>query len=340
VFAILESLPTLPFMTGLPRKTNATLGGAATVKPSTPLVSFGLPVYNGANFVADAIDCVLAQTYTNWELVICDNASTDQTMSICQAYADRDSRIRVHRNERNLGVSLNYNRAFELSSGSYFKWVTHDDLFGPESVESCLEALERDDQIALACPVIHHADAQGRLLRRQQSDLSITGVSPEDRVTQLMRLEVEGEDIYWLQFGLIRRSVLERTSLMGLYNGSDQVLLLEIALQGALKQVPGGSFTRREHPAASTLRRGWSATERAKFVCADDRRRVVFPYCRMLAEHLARIRQSSLAPTGKMRGTAAILRRFAGHWKDFAHEVIESPLEAMREGLNSRGLSA
>jgi len=337
---ILDSLRIVLFMTPRLPESLKTFVGVATVNPSTPLVSLGLPVYNGANFVAEAIDCVLAQTYNNWELIICDNASTDQTLGICQEYAQRDSRIQVHRNERNLGVSLNYNRAFELSSGAYFKWVTHDDLFGPESVATCLEALERDDRIALACPVIHHANAEGRLLRRQQSDLSITGMTPEDRVGELMRLELAGEDIFWLQFGLIRRGVLERTSLMGLYNGSDQVLLLEIALQGTFKQVEGGSFTRREHPAASTLRRGWSATERAKFVCPDDRRRVVFPYCRMLAEHLASIRQSSLAPTGKMRGTAAILRRFASHWKDFAHEVIESPLEAVREGLNNRGFNA
>src|SRR5580765_2290810 len=112
---ILDSLRIVLFMTPRLPESLKTFGGVATVNPSTPLVSLGLPVYNGANFVAEAIDCVLAQTYTNCELIICDNASTDQTLGICQEYAQRDSRIQVHRNERNLGVSLNYNRAFELS---------------------------------------------------------------------------------------------------------------------------------------------------------------------------------------------------------------------------------
>lgn len=302
-----------------------------SMKNQPPLVSIGLPVYNGENFVAEAIECVLAQTFSDWELIICDNSSTDRTVSICRKFADKDSRIRIYQNERNMGVSPNYNRAFQLCHGRYFKWITHDDVFGAEFIESCIRELEDDDRVVMAFPRLAYVDADGRLLRRQQaSDLSIIGPTAESRVSQLMRLEAQSTDIFWSQFGVIRRNTLEETSLMGLYNGSDQVLLLEIALRGNLKQVQKDLFFRREHPASSTMRRGWATKERATFVYADDTRALVFPYCRMLKEHLSCIRNSPIPFWDKTRCAAAVLNRFRKQWKYFAHEAIDSPLEAFR----------
>jgi len=78
-------------------------------------------VYNGENFIMEAMDSILAQTFTNFELVISDNASTDGTAEICKVYATKDQqRIRYYRNEQNLGAAKNYNRVFELSSGETF----------------------------------------------------------------------------------------------------------------------------------------------------------------------------------------------------------------------------
>src|SRR5579864_2535212 len=115
------------------------------MKVETPLVSIGLPVYNGENFVAEAIRCVLNQTFSNWELVICDNCSTDRTMAICRQFGDQDSRIRVYQNARNMGVSFNYNEVLRRSSGKYFKWIAHDDLFAPRFIESCIQEFEKDE---------------------------------------------------------------------------------------------------------------------------------------------------------------------------------------------------
>ena len=104
-----------------------------------PRVSIGLPVYNAERFLEQALDGILAQTYTNFELVICDNASTDGTQAICQRYAALDPRIKYHRNPQNIGVSRNFNRAFELSCGEYFrKWCCHDDIPAPTFLEKCV----------------------------------------------------------------------------------------------------------------------------------------------------------------------------------------------------------
>src|SRR5262249_51891373 len=164
--------------------------------------------YNGQNFVAEAIRCVLAQTLTDWELIISDNASTDRTVSICRGFAATDSRIRVYQNPRNLGVCPNFNRVLQLSCGRYFKWITHDDLFGPEFLECSVRELETDERTVLVFPRLVYVDAEGRLLRRQAANLSISGPTAESRVNQLMRLESQGTDVFWSQFGLIRLDVL------------------------------------------------------------------------------------------------------------------------------------
>jgi glycosyltransferase involved in cell wall biosynthesis len=305
--------------------------------PEMPLVSIGLPVYNGENFVAEAIQCVLDQTFSNWELIICDNGSTDRTATICRDYADHDDRIRVYQNERNMGLAFNFNEAFRLSRGRYFKWITHDDLFMPGLLESCIDELEKDQRVVMVFPMICYVDASGRRLRGQNSELSILGPTAESRVHKLMALEMQSTDVFWSLYGLVRSDVLRETGLMGLYNGSDQVLLLEFALRGCLKQIGKELFLRREHRLAATSRGGWTFRERAKFVNANDKRRLVFPYCRMLKEHLNCILTSSMPFWARLRCTAVVLKRFLAHWKYFAEEAVWSPLQALRSSWRAVG---
>src|SRR5262249_32985361 len=115
-----------------------------------PRVSIGLYVYNGARFLEDTLDSLLAQTYTDFELIISDNASTDRTEEICRTYAAKDQRVRYYRSKKNVGVGRNCNRVFELATGDYFKWATADDLCKPELVARCLELLENDRPVVLA----------------------------------------------------------------------------------------------------------------------------------------------------------------------------------------------
>ncbi len=100
-------------------------------------ISIALPVYNGANYLADALDSVLAQGFSDFELVVSDNCSTDETPQILEAYARRDERIRVYRSERFLPQAENVNRAVRLCKGPWVKLLCHDDLLHP----SCLSVL-------------------------------------------------------------------------------------------------------------------------------------------------------------------------------------------------------
>jgi glycosyltransferase involved in cell wall biosynthesis len=106
---------------------------------SIPPVSIGLPVYNGENYLKAALNSLLSQSYGNFELIIGDNASTDETKYICESYAKQDPRIRYFRHKTNIGAAANYNYLFELAQGDYFKWAAHDDVCSPDYLKSCVE---------------------------------------------------------------------------------------------------------------------------------------------------------------------------------------------------------
>ena len=300
------------------------------MKTEMPLVSIGLPVYNGENYVAEAIQCVRNQTFSNWELIICDNSSTDHTFDLCRQLADDDNRIRVYQNPRNMGVSFNYNEVFRRSQGKFFKWAAHDDLFAPRFIAKCVEELDEDQRVVLVFPQLSYVDADGRVLRRQASELSVLGPTVESRAKQFMRLAAQGTDFLWLAYGLFRRDVLAQTGAMGLYAGDDQVLLFKIALLGNIKQIDEEMFFRREHREASTCKRGSTVRERAKFAYADDNRRLVLPWCHLLKEHLSCVQKTPISLWSRLGCTTAVLRRFLGLWKFFVEEAIHSPLDALR----------
>src|SRR6185295_20414870 len=96
-----------------------------------PRVSIGLPVFNGEQLLRQAVDSLLAQTFSDFELVISDNGSTDGTEAICREYAARDSRIRYLREPENRGGSWNFSRLPPLARGEYFRWSCHDDICEP-----------------------------------------------------------------------------------------------------------------------------------------------------------------------------------------------------------------
>ena len=117
-----------------------------------PLVTIGVPVYNGEAYLATALDSLLQQDYPRLEIIIRDNASTDQTSSICRAVAARDPRIRYLRNAENIGPLKNYCRLVEDASGDYFMWAADDDLHNSGFVEALIQSLQAEPHAVLATP--------------------------------------------------------------------------------------------------------------------------------------------------------------------------------------------
>ena len=292
-----------------------------------PRVSIGLPVYNGENFIREAIEGILAQSFQDWELIISDNASTDATPEICQACVKADRRIHYHRQEKNLGAIPNYNFVFEKSSGEYFKWSAHDDLIGPAFLDHCVEALDRNPEVVLSFPEIGYADENGKLLRRVQGDLSIRASNPGERMAAFVKMQAQSTDLFWTIFGLIRADALRATGLFDTFVASDRVLLMRLLLRGQFQQVEGSYYYRREHPKASTINlprlRKYRAA--AKWYDAQSQQRIVMPNWRLLAEYSAAIKDARLNWQAKAQCHYWLACLSALRWKKLLLEISSIP---------------
>ena len=112
------------------------------------LVSIGMPVYNGEEFLRQALDSLLSQSYKNFELIISDNASTDGTQKICEEYIARDKRIRYIRQNENI-EELNFEFVLKEARGNYFMWVSDDDVWDSRFVEECIKRFNTDKGLSL-----------------------------------------------------------------------------------------------------------------------------------------------------------------------------------------------
>lgn len=119
-----------------------------------PKVSIGIPVFNGEHCLRSALDSLLAQTVGDFEIIISDNASTDQTESICRAYAEKDQRIRYYRQPVNLGAEPNFLYVLDKAVCEYFMWAAADDVRSPDFIELNLDFLEgHPDYVCSISPV-------------------------------------------------------------------------------------------------------------------------------------------------------------------------------------------
>ena len=153
----------------------------AAARPA-PTLTIGLPVYNGQKYLESALASLAAQTFTDYEVVICDNASTDRTAEICAAAVDRDPRIRYVRNPTNLGVMGNFDRAAELATGELFMWAAHDDLWEPRFIERMVGALRANPQAGLAYCNYDWVDDHGRSVGQGKMRFIASRPSPLDRL--------------------------------------------------------------------------------------------------------------------------------------------------------------
>jgi glycosyltransferase involved in cell wall biosynthesis len=211
-----------------------------------PRVSIGMPVYNGEEYIRQALDSLLAQDYGNFELVISDNASTDRTQEICHEYAMRDKRIRYYRNETNLGAVANFNRVFELSKGTYFMWAGAHDLHHPAFITRCLRPLVEDASIVLVYPRAVEIDAGGHELGPRADALG----APLDGDASMRFCRMLWEGRCTAIYGIIRAASLRRSRGIRNTPGPDRVLLGELSLIGSFTQVPDVLlYLRRTRPA-------------------------------------------------------------------------------------------
>lgn len=233
-----------------------------------PRVSIGLPVYNGEKYLEEALDSIIAQTFTNFDLIIADNASTDRTDEICRAYAARDQRIHYYRQDWNLGAAPNYNFVFDHASGEYFKWAAHDDMLAIEYLYKCVEVLDQNPDVVLCFTQAKMIDEYSKNLMEATYEGSTNSPKPHYRFRNLALDIQNAPKIPLLAFGLMRTGVVNKTGLIGNYPSSDVVFIAELALYGQFYEIPEPLFLWRNHPSQSV--KGELASDRGRAVWFDS----------------------------------------------------------------------
>lgn len=282
-----------------------------------PRVSIGVPVFNGEEYLVAALDSLLAQTYADFEIVISDNASTDGTREICEDFVKRDRRVRYYRQPRNVGAARNFNSAFDLACGEYFKWHAHDDVCASTFLERCIAALDAVPEAVLCFTRTRFIDANGLHVRNYDHPLNL---ETKIRTERFLQSVLSGHIVVEI-FGVMRADVLRRTPLIASYIGSDRVLLAELGLHGSFLEVPEYLFFHREHPKRSVhayrdlrARIAWFDTSKSG--------RYALPTWRLIKEHMVSLTRVRMPMAERARIALGILRR--GNWcrRKLADELL------------------
>lgn len=278
---------------------------------STKTVAIGVPVYNGALYLRQTLDSLLSQDYQTLRLTISDNASTDETGSICEEYARRDPRIHYHRHPKNIGAWRNFNFVAEQATDPYFMWAGAHDLWSPSYVSRCVALLDADPQVVAAYSLTGLKDCGGADLPADHLDrVDTRGLGTLERYRRVIWGLTSCSPIH----GVIRREVLARTNFFRLdVWGADHLLLAELAMLGDFALVDQVLFWRREPrgPEVGEQRKRYVAQN-----CYPDQAEQLArtPWSELhrqtLRGHLDAVRAASLGPMQRLHARVMTLMCF------------------------------
>lgn len=166
-----------------------------------PIISIGIPVFNGERFLSTVIDSLLQQTYTNIEILISDNCSNDSTKFICEKYQILDKRIKYYVQDENIGMFPNFNFVFEKASGEYFMWAAADDKWDKQFIEQAVDVLENNPECVSVLSHFEIFDIASGVIIEKITPSSIASNIPSLRITRVLE-ELHPNLIY----GLHRKS--------------------------------------------------------------------------------------------------------------------------------------
>lgn len=222
---------------------------------TSPLITIGVPVFNAAAHLRSALESLLAQTFTDFELIVSDNASTDATREIVEEYLHRDSRIRYERHAVNIGANGNYAGLVHLARGALFKWSAAGDWCAPTFLERCKNELLANPDTVLVAPRTRLFEENPAEYDDYDLDLEVLDETPCERLKRLTSELALNNAMN----GLIRTAALRSARPMGPYLGADVVLMGELALRGKFRLLEDRLFYRRMDVATATAMQARSA---------------------------------------------------------------------------------
>jgi hypothetical protein len=293
------------------------------------LLSLALPVYNGEQYLALALDSVQAQSFANWQLLVCDNASTDGTAAIVAQYAKTDPRIRYVRHDHNIGLAPNHNYGFQHTNGEFFAWVHADNAYHPDYFGACIQQLTRDPTASCVHSRTISIDEAG--VHGKTWNEGLRGDSPD--VATRFHDFTKYDHMCFALFGVARRSLLRQTKLHAPFESGDHLEIVELALRGRVVQLERPLFYHREH-AGRIFRQMPSA--RARYIMIDPAwsGRVPFPVINLGYQYVAAVQRAPLSPIDKLRCWAQLTGWLRVNWVRILRTLARGGIEYLRLGLS------
>lgn len=264
-----------------------------------PRVTVGVPVYDGARYLAEALASVRGQDEEDLEIVISDNGSTDATQEISRAAAREDVRVRYVRHEVNRGGAWNFNHVLGLARAPFFTWAAADDVRRPGFVTRCLDVFaESDPATVLVYPRTQVIDAHGSITEDlNDTDLACDEPTPHARMAHFLRAQAAH-----IFYGLHRTAVLRSTRGIRPTIGNDMVLLTELACRGPFALAPEQLFWQRRHSDQFSVRREGQVAWHAPSASV----RFAFPHTKVSWELCTAVTSSPVPPAEKARCLATV----------------------------------
>lgn len=284
-----------------------------------PPVTLAVPVYNGENFLAGALTAIQAQEYTDFRVLIRDNASTDSTEEVAREFVRNDDRFRFVRNDRNIGGARNSNALLADVESPLVAWAYHDDLMHPRFLLDSVNTLDRSGQGAVvAFPRVVLIDETGDVVgRHDDADLAIEHATPHERLAVLLG-RVAGQ----VQFGLMRTEAVRSSGGVSVSTGGEMVLPAALSLRGALALSSSEPrLSARQHAERS----GGDRESEAAWV-NPDRPHIPFPYSRSTPLLLRAVGDAPLSASERRKCLAVVLWYWTRPgWRSIAGDVARLP---------------
>jgi glycosyltransferase involved in cell wall biosynthesis len=222
---------------------------AASTGGHVPAVTVGIPTYNRSAGLQRALESVLGQSERDLEVIVSDNASTDETPQVIALAATHDERIRYLRHETNRGLTANFNAVLEAARGQYVMVLADDDWLEEDYVARCRAMLEADSRLALVCGSAVYHEPDGNTF--PGGDIDLLDSNPARRVRRYFATVTDNVCIY----GLIRRTLIDQVMPMRNCLAGDWLLIARLAFLGAVRTDPDTHVHRSTDGASASLAR-------------------------------------------------------------------------------------
>ncbi|MBN1381298.1 MAG: glycosyltransferase [Deltaproteobacteria bacterium] len=301
------------------------------IRKMKPIVSVGLPVYNGGDLLPQAIESILSQDFGDLELIISDNCSNDKTEEVCRHYQAKDKRVRYYRMDETLGVGKNFRNVLGLAEAPFYMWAAHDDLREKTFISTCLLPLYDDPAVALVYTHTRILDGNSSFIGVHQDPFLVNQEDPKERFINI----IWGLGMCNAFYGLFRRSVLKKVATWDSQTTfGDTVQLAEIALMGKFVQISEPLFYRR-------------LTRDYNYRSHDDRNTqlmsevdpklfsegISFPHCRLGYAHLEVLNRSELNDGEKDQLMCEVWNCFRTRYGQQMTYEIDRAIDLIEKGI-------